>query len=90
MSDLESDYRKVFESPEGRRVLRDLARYANVMVSVSSKYPEPHTIAYAEGMRAVFWHVFGKVYDPRKEAVKTEEGFTPIVDGFQNLRKETP
>lgn len=85
---LRTDYRRVFGSVEGRRVLRDLTRYCNVMIPVTSKYPESHTIAYAEGMRSVFWHVFGLVYDPLPQSREGEtEGFDPLAESFVDMRK---
>lgn len=82
------DYKKAFGTPEGRNVLRDLARYSNAMVAVTAKFPEENTIAYTEGMRAVFWHIFGQVHDPKREALETHEQFKPVVDAFVDARKE--
>lgn len=86
---LTTDYRRCFSTPEGKNVLRDLCRFSNAMQPVSSLDVPPHFISYQEGMRAIFWRIFSKVYDPTGEAMKTIETSAPVVDAFQDVRKET-
>lgn len=54
--DVANAYRAVFDTPDGRRVLADLAAYCNV--NASSFTPgDPHRTAFNEGARDTFNHV---------------------------------
>lgn len=86
---LKTDYQRCFGTPEGKNVLRDLCSYSNAMIPMSNRDCPPHTIAYAEGMRELFWYIFSQVHDPRGEAMKEIKTAEPVVDAFQDVRKET-
>ena len=49
-------YRALFDTPEGQRVMRDLAAYCRVGTS-SFTAGDPHQTAFNEGARDVFLHV---------------------------------
>lgn len=85
---LRHDYKKVFSTTEGQNVLRDMARYSQAMVSVTKRYPEPHTIAYAEGMRQLFWYIFAQVHDTAPERTESTPVEEPIMDAFADIRRE--
>ena len=88
---IRTDYKRVFGSPEGKNVLSDLARFTNAMVPIAPARPDlPVLVAYAEGLRAAFWHVFGMVYDELPESAGERASSTvqsPVLDAFANLRK---
>lgn len=65
---LRTDYKRTFDSPEGRRVLSDLARFCNIGFAFGVK-SEAQMVYGIECMRQVFWHVHDMVYrevEPRK------------------------
>ena len=49
-------YREVFETPQGREVLLDLAKYCNV-ATTSFVAGDPHQTALNEGRRDTFNHI---------------------------------
>jgi len=52
---LRNDYKKVFESEEGKRVLADLERLGMFRQTTFSK--EPLVMAYNEGLRTFYLHI---------------------------------
>lgn len=91
---LKTDYKRVFSGAEGKSVLSDLARFSNAMVPVSPSRPDlPALISYVEGMRGMFWHIFGMVYDESPESVEERSlrgapsSIDPqVLDAFSNMR----
>ena len=53
-----ADYRNVFDSDSGRRVMADLFRFCR-MGQPSFVAGDPHATAYQEGMRRVFLRIAG-------------------------------
>lgn len=53
--ELHKSYRRVFETPDGRRVLKDLE--ARSFVRGSSFAPDPGRMAFNEGRRSMSLHV---------------------------------
>ena len=81
-------YRKVFGTPEGKKVLRDMARRANVMAAVSPHAVAPHVVHYAEGMRELFWYVFGQVHDTEIDVQsRSVKRFDNLSTELESLRK---
>jgi len=57
------DYRKVFQSPEGERVLRDLMKQFHAMGTTYFQ-GDTHQTAFREGQRNVFLHIVNELnYD---------------------------
>ena len=52
---LRNDYKKVFESEEGKRVLADLEKVCMFRASTFDK--EPSIMAFQEGLRGVYLHI---------------------------------
>ncbi len=52
---LRNDYKKVFETEEGQRVLKDLERLGMFRETVFNK--EPLIMAYNEGLRTFYLHI---------------------------------
>lgn len=52
-----NDYKKVFSTPEGKRVLADLAKKAGLLAT--NYVPnDPHGTSYNEGARSIVLHIF--------------------------------
>lgn len=52
---LREDYKKTFETEEGKRVLKDLEKVCLFKSTTFDK--DPYVMAFQEGLRAVFLHI---------------------------------
>ena len=52
---LRGDYKKTFESEEGKKVLKDLESVCMFKMSTFNK--DPYVTAFSEGLRAVYLHI---------------------------------
>lgn len=52
---LREDYKKVFETEEGKRVLKDLEKVCLYNATAFDK--DPYVTAFQEGLRGVFLHI---------------------------------
>ena len=52
---LRNDYKKLFESEEGKRVLKDLERVCLYRATTFDK--DPGVMAFQEGLRGVYLHI---------------------------------
>lgn len=61
------DYQKTFNSPSGRKVLRDLMRSNWVLTPHASEKIEPHEICFREGQRSAILRIMTFMdIDPNK------------------------
>ncbi|RLE44514.1 hypothetical protein DRJ16_02135 [Candidatus Woesearchaeota archaeon] len=74
LEQLVRDYKTVFGSEAGKRVLEDLKRICNVLFT--SFRSDPYETAFCEGQRSVFLHIQTMVERDMEEIKKLiEEGY---------------
>ncbi len=79
-----SDYKTVFKSEEGRRVLWDLMKQAS-MISTSYVQGDPHSTSFNEGTRSVCLHILKKIStDVEKLEQRISEGEQHDESLFEN------
>jgi len=77
---LKDDYRYVFGSEAGKRVLDDLIRFTGLLAKVdNASMATPQSLGYTEGLRETGLYIFNQMSKPRERNQAIQEEYQDLI-----------